>query len=370
MSRPSIGIRSLAISLPDTVRTNDYYRQKYPGVVAAAEERTLARVFAPIDPSSNTRIFDEEMQPYLADPFRGTVERRVLAPGETALMLEERAARAALAAAKMSPEDVDLMIVCSVLPDQIGPGSAAFLCAKLGLRGTAWSLESMCSGVLHALHTASTLIRAGEYRNALVVVSCTYSRNADESDTLSWFLGDAAGAFVIGRLDDGEGILGMKSIHSADTCGAFYYELTKDAGGEPRIRMRAGKNTSKQLRESGPISLQVCCKGAARAAGVTLRDIDFFVFNTPVPWYARFAARTLEIDPKRTICNYSRYANVGPALPAVNLYHAAQSGKIRKGDLVLLYTVGSVSSSGALVMRWGDVGLGPAPTASADLSHQ
>jgi 3-oxoacyl-[acyl-carrier-protein] synthase III len=358
MSSISVGIRSLSISLPGMVRTNDYWRKKYPDLVAAAEEKSLARTFAPIDPSSKTRLFDQEMEPYLSDPFRGTVERRILAPGETGLMLECRAARAALEAIRMSPKDVDLLISCAFLPEQIGPGNAAFLCAELGLEGTAWNLESTCSSVLHALHTASVLVRAGEYRNVLVIVSCSYSRYVDESDTLSWFLGDAAGAFVIGKLAPGEGVLGVKSIHTADTCGAFFYELTRDANGEPQICMGAGKNSSKQLRENGQVSVEKCCKGAARAAGVKLQDIDFFVFNTPLPWYARFCARALEIDPERTISTYPLYANVGPALPSVNLYHAARSGKIQNGDLVLLYTIGSVSTAGAMVMRWGDVKLG------------
>ncbi|MEW6729765.1 MAG: 3-oxoacyl-[acyl-carrier-protein] synthase III C-terminal domain-containing protein [Acidobacteriota bacterium] len=358
MSLSPIGISAFAIALPSNIRTNDYWRQKYPQLVAMAEEKTLARTFSPIEPSSKTLLFDEEMQPFLADPFRGTIERRILANGETALMLESRAARSALAALKMSPGDIDLMICCSFLPAQIGPGNAAFLCNELEFQGTAWNLESTCSSVLQALHTAAALVKAEQYRNVLVVVSCSYSLYAEESDSLSWFLGDGAGAFVISRLNAGEGILGVKSINTADTCGTFYYELAKDANGEPCIRMGASKNTSKRLRENGQDSVQKCCQAAAKKAGVTLKDIDFFVFNTPLPWYARFCARALDVDPERTISTYPLYANVGPVLPAVNLYHAVKERKINKGDLVMLYTVGSVSSAGAMVMRWGDVKLG------------
>ena len=106
MTTTQTGIRSLSISLPSQVRTNDYWREKYPGLVAAAEEKSLARTFAPIDPSSNTLIFDEEMEPYLADPFRGTVERRILGSSETGFMLESRAAREALEAALREPAKV------------------------------------------------------------------------------------------------------------------------------------------------------------------------------------------------------------------------------------------------------------------------
>jgi len=91
---------------------------------------------------------------------------------------------------------------------------------------------------------------------------------------------------------------------------------------------------------------------------VKLSEIDFFVFNTPTAWYGEFCRRSLGIPEERSVDTYPEFANVGPALLPVNLYRAAQSGRLRPGDLVLVYTIGSVSSAGALVMRWGDVALG------------
>lgn len=358
MALNSVGILGLSISLPATVRTNQFWYQHYPEVVAAAESKTLARTFAPIDPSSNTYLFDSEMEPYLSDPFRGTIERRYLAVGETILELECRAAREALDAVKMQKDDIDLIICCSFLPQQIGPGNGVFICRELEISIPVWNLESACSSVLHAVHTAAALVKAGEYNNILVIVSCSYSKYVDQADTLSWFVGDGAGAFIIGKVAANEGILAVKSINTADTCGSFYYELAKDENSKPVIRMGAGKNTSKLLRENGQASVHKCCTDAAKKAGVELKDIDMFIFNTPLPWYAQFCAKVLGVDTKRTINTYPIYANVGPALPAVNLFHAAYERKIKKGDLVLLYTIGSVSTAGAMIMRWGDVKLG------------
>lgn len=360
--REAAGVRGVAVAMPATVRRNDYFRQKYPAIVQAAEQKTLARSFAPIDQSAATREFDEEMAPYLQDPFRGTVERRVLAPGETALSLEARAVADVLAAAGLRPRDVDLLICCSFLPDQPGVGNAAFLARETGIQAPGWNLESTCTSALVGLQTASALVRDGQYERVLVVVSCTYSRVADEDDTLSWFMGDGAGAFLVGPEQPGRGILGVRTLSTAETCGAFYYELALTAAGQPRIRMGAGKNTSKLLRETGAAYLRESCREAAAMAGVALSDIALFAVNTPLAWYTRFCARVLEVSPERMVNAYPRYANIGPALPVVNLHHAATQGRLRPGDLVMLYTVGSVGTAGAMVMRWGDVSVGPQVT--------
>ncbi|MFC4943050.1 3-oxoacyl-ACP synthase III family protein [Pseudonocardia sp. GCM10023141] len=360
----SVGIRSIAVEFPSVVRTNDYWRARYPDVLADAEQKTLAQVFNPTDPTAASADFDTEMRPYLADVFRGTVERRALGPGETTLLLEERAARKALDAAGLAPADVDLMICCSFLPEHLGLGDAAFLAQRLGLTGSAWNVESTCSGALVALQTASALVRAGEYRTVLVVVSCTYSRVMDETDTLSWFLGDGAGAYVVGEVPAGQGLLAVNSVHTGETCGAFRWDLDVHEGA-PRIAVRAGTNSGRALRDTSSPVLRHCCLGAVEKAGLAISDIDFLVCNTPLAWYDRFAARALRIDPARTLTTYPRYANIGPALTTTNLYEAASTGMIKEGSLVLLFTVGTVSTAGAAVMRWGDVGLGPAPAVLA-----
>lgn len=367
MTRPSIGIRSLSVNFPSILRTNDYWRRKYPEVVAKAEEKTLARVFSPKDTSAGSYAFDTEMTPFVKDPFRGTVERRLLGPGETSVTMQARAIHQALAAAGVSRDSIDAMIVVSFINNTNGPGDAVYLAKALELGCPAWNLESACTGAIVALQNAWALVASGAYRRVLVSVSCTYSRMFDESDSLSFFLADGAGAFLVEEVPAGEGVLGFKIVNSSATCGAFSLDLAKDEQGEPRFKMRPGPDGSRLLRDTSAPYLTLCCEGACAAAGVTKHDIDFFVFNTPVAWHHRFGARALEIDPAKTTTTYPSYANIGPALMPVNLHHAAQSGKIKKGDLVLCYAVGSVSTAGAVVMRWGDVALGPPPPPSSDL---
>ena len=357
----AVGIRSIAVTFPKIVRTNEYWRHKYPQLVTQAEQKALAKLFSANDPNAKTSEFDEEMIPYLSDPFRGAVERRILASDESSMTLEKRVAFDAIAAAEMSTEDVDLMIVTSLFPERIAPGNASFLVGEMGLRCPAWNLESTCSSALVALQTANALVQTGAYRNVLVVISCTYSRLVDEDDTLSWFMGDGAGAFVVSALKPNQGVLATKIIHTAATCGAFFNELIIDAQGNPRMRIQNGKNASQQIRGTGVEFVRACTQGAVEAAGVTLDDIKFFAFNTPTAWYANLCVRALGIDPERTINLYPQIANIGPVLPIVNMYYGAQIGKVQENDLVLAYTIGSASTAAATVMRWGDVKLGPLP---------
>lgn len=351
------GVRAIAASLPATVRTNDYYRERHPDRVAALAERSLGKLWAR---ATTADAFSIEMAPYLEDPFRGTVERRVVGPGETALSLESAAARRALAAAGMTPNDVELMIVSSFQPDQLGVGNAAFLARELGLRRPAWNLETACSSSVVAFHTACGLVSAGQYRSVLVVASCTYSRNADDADSVSWFLGDGAGAIVVSRVAEGEGLLGMHTVPTTETCDTFYYAMTPQASAPPRAVMQCTPQSGRILHESAEPQLRACCEGAAQRAGVRLADVDLLVCNTPTAWFSAFAARALGLDPGRTVSYFPRTGNIGCALMPVNLHAAAREGRLRRGDLVLLYSVGSVSTASAAVVRWGDVALGPA----------
>jgi 3-oxoacyl-[acyl-carrier-protein] synthase-3 len=349
-----VGMSALAVAFPTGVRTNDWWIEHHPDMVASASERTLARVWSG-SPGSDS-AFQRTMEPYLSDPFRGSIERRWLGRGETSLSMELDAARRVLSAANRAASDIDLAIIASFVPDQIGVGNAAFFVRELGLACPAWNLESACSSAVVGLNTAVAIVRARQARRVLVAVSCSYSREASETDTLSWFLGDGAGAFLVEELQPGYGWMGAHTVHTAETCSAFRYSLIVE-NEAARVRMLAGPDAGRLLRDYGEIYLRQCCAGAAEAAGVALSDIDFFVFNTPTAWYAAFAAESLGIAHERTISVYPEVANVGPVLMPANLHRAASTGRIRRDDLVMLYAVGSVSTASAVVMRWGSVDL-------------
>lgn len=194
MTRPRI--LAPHISLPATVRNNDYYREHYPKLVADSRNSALSAVWTP-DNSHEVTYFEQAMTAYLADPFRGTIHRHILAPDETIRIHEIAAATAALADRAIAPEQVDLLISVSMWPDQLGFGNGLWLAERLGLRCAAWNLETAQSGGLAALQAAHAFTANGLYRTVLVVVSCSYSRAVPESSTFSWFLGDGAAAAIV-----------------------------------------------------------------------------------------------------------------------------------------------------------------------------
>lgn len=356
----NVGIRALAVSVPDRVITNEHWRRTQSRLVEEAEKRSWLWTRPRAWTAETSEDFTQEMAPFLGDPFRGSIERRFLADGQTALELEADAARRALDAAGIGIDDIDLLLVTSFQPDHHGIGGAVYLARELGSSGAAWNIESACSSANLGLMTACNLVRAGQFRRALVVTSCTYSRVTDESDPLSWTIGDAATALVVGEEEEGCGYLGGHSIHSADTCGAVEYFLDLDADGEPRQRMRTGRNAGKLLRETSVPHLRQCVDGALAHAGLERGDIDFGVFNTPLAWYASFCARALGLDRAKTINMHPIYNNVGPCLTFTNLFHAGH-WQLKEGDRVLIYSVGSVSSCTATLVRWGKVALAPLP---------
>ncbi len=344
--------------MPSGVRTNDYWRSLYPTVVEDLEQKGRHKIWSPPPNSIGTSLFLEEMAPYLHDPFRGTVERRVLGAGQTSLSIECGAARRALDAAGIGPENIDITLCVSFLGDHAGLGNGAFLARALDLPGPAWNVESTCAGSLAALDLASSLIGSGRADRILVVTSCDYSRRIDERDVLSWTSGDGAAAFVVGRASSNHGILGSNFIPTTATCGSLYFEYCEPAPNEYGVRMQCTADAGRLLRETSEDCIRRTCERAMTQAGVTIHDVDHFIFATPTAWYANFCARSLGIDPRRCVDTYPQYANIGPVCWLANLYEHARSRGIRSGDIVLLCAIGSVSSAGAIVARFGTMNLG------------
>lgn len=355
--KSSIGLRSLTIKFPETIRTNDYWYENFPHLLPKTRKRQ--RVATAIG-NNDSDIWSQAVAPYLGDPFRGAIERRILQEEESGLALESQAAKEAIALAGLAPEDIDLALVSALFPDRPGPGHATYLSREIGLRCPAWNIESTCASALVALQTARAFIESGIYRTILIVISHFGSNATDNADSLSWSLGDGAGAFIVSSVRGDEGILGMAIAPTIETCDAYCYELANNGKGKTQTLARTGDNAI-ALAETAVDAARSCCQKATDAAGVSLADIDFFAFNTPTAWYANVCARALGIDRDRVLNLYPRYSNIGPVFPLANLDCAARQGKIRQGDLVLLYANGAAATAAAAILRWGDTVLGTPP---------
>lgn len=378
----SVGIRSLAVSFPHTIRTNQYWQQKFPELfqvnprqrrvkLSEASKAFESVAFESVESSATANGIDlwlQELTTYLADPFRGSVNRHVVSEGESSLLLECQAAQDAIRAANLSPDQIDLALVSSLFPDTVGTGLATQLAERLGLNCPAWNLESTCASALIALHTAQAFLQTGTYRHILIVASHLGSQAVNEADTLSLSMGDGAGAMVVSSDRPNRGLMSTKIVPTTATIGAYIHGLAIDAQGNPRFQTSTGDNAS-SLGETAVDRVRQCCLTAVKEAGVSLDQIHCFAFNTPTAWYASVCAKALGIDPAKVIDLYPLYANLGPVFPIANLYHAAMQGKIRDNDLVLVYANGAAATAAAIVMRWGDVGLGARIPPALNLSQ-
>lgn len=364
MNHRRIGIRSVAVSFPSVLRTNDYFRKRSPDILAGAARTSLAKAFSVRDAHSSDTDLDpwtKAMKPYCMDPFRGTVERRVLGPGESSITLEIDAAEAALAAAGAAAGDIDLLLVASMFPAQPGPGNAALLARTMGMRCAAWNLNATCSGALVGIETAVALLEGQRYENALVAASATYSRYGDDRDALSVTFGDGAGAVLLGRCEGGAELLGAKTLDSGSSWGLFYVDQVVDSNGMTREFIRATREAGQKSPEIVAEYLRQCSHGALADAGVDIGQIKLVAGFMATAWYANFMASVLGIEPGRIVDLYPKYGLNSVASVIAHLHHAAHAGRLAPGDLVLAYSHGFSGSSTALVLRWGDVKLGPLP---------
>lgn len=350
-------IRAIGVRYAADRRTNRWYEDRYPDALREMAEKRLNRAFSAEGSDDESRAFDAQMSRYLADPFRGATVRYKLGPGETSRTLERGAADDALDAAGLTGRDIDCFLVASWLPeDFVAPGNAVYLARDLGSAAPAFNLETACSSGLAGLELAEGLLAVGRYRRVLLVLSNTLSRQADDTNSLSWISSDTAAAVVLERSDEAE-ILGSYMENTAETAGVFVHRVSPQG-----VRMELGDVGGHALRASGsPTLVSRLCRGALDRAGVDLRDIAYFGCSTPLAWFASLCRDALGLSADRTLDLFPRVGNAGLPFPAIHLHHAVSEGRLRRGDLALLFTVGSTSSAGAMVVRAGDWALGPHP---------
>jgi 3-oxoacyl-[acyl-carrier-protein] synthase III len=352
----NIGLQSIAVAYPPRRMTNDYWRRKYPELVHEQEHYAGKRVWTtPTSP----RPFETAMRPYFNDAFMGAKVRRWLAPGQPVLELEVEASRLCLQAAGLSTADVDVALVSAIMPDQYDVGNATYLAQALDLRA-AWNVESMCSSAVVSLQAAIGLVASGQAKRVLVVVSCAYSRFTDENDPLCWANGDGAAALLIGAVEAGAGFLASHTHSSWPTNGALITAPENTPSGI-LMRMRPQPGAGKKIADNAAPQLVECIGEVLRKCSHTLDDIDFFALPAGVAWMADFVTATLPIPRDKLLMQHDRYANTGPVMTPTHLFAALHEGRVKAGDLTLLFGIGSASNAASAVLRLGHVSLGPVP---------
>jgi 3-oxoacyl-[acyl-carrier-protein] synthase III len=288
----------------------------------------------------------------------GIRERRIAADDETTTTLSVHAARDALAVAGVDASEVDLVIVGTCSPDYPLPATAVLVATELGAtRAAGFDLQAACSGFLFALATGSAFIRSGTHRNVLVIGVEVLSRFIDWTDRNTCVLfGDGAGAVLLSASDQPGGLLGADLFSDGSGCEAIIVPGGGSADPASAETVAAGKHYIRMLgREVYKYATRQLADSAANAlrdAGLTVDDIDQFVFHQANLRIIESVQKQLGIPGERLFINIEKYGNTSAASVPMALVEAVAAGRIHPGDRILMVAFGAGYTAGAAVVEW------------------
>jgi 3-oxoacyl-[acyl-carrier-protein] synthase-3 len=291
----------------------------------------------------------------------GIRERHVVDPGVATSDLGKEAALKAIERAGLKPDDIGLIVVGTVTPDMMFPSTACLVQHKIGAH-SAWGfdLSAACSAFTYSLTTASQIVASGGVEHALVIGADVMSSIIDYTDRATCVLfGDGAGAVVVSAARDAaEGAI-------------LDYEHEIDGSGGPALCMPAGGSLRPSTHETVDKRLhfvkqdgQTVFKFAVRKTeeisrrilernGLTPQDLDLFVSHQANRRIIQSATEKLGVAPDKVIINIDRFGNTTAATIPLALNDAMCAGRLKKGSLVLLASVGAGFTVGTVLLRWG-----------------
>jgi len=356
-----VGITGLGASLPEEVRGNDYWsdgwRQRMAEDFFRAAERTALETKGGSTAGALRKVWD--------DPFKGAVERRVIDAAHESSDMEVDACRDALRVAGMGADEIDLLIGYSQVPDEAIPPNHGKVSHLLGLRfeTAVFTLDAGCASFLPQLTTAVRLIQSGDHRAALVFQSTASSRILDYEGPSSPSLGDGAVAATVGRVEPGLGLVDRIQLNRGDLFDGIVLtrvhgnERWYESPSEPEPFTIGTRNLehAKRMGADGPEFCRETCLPLLERHGITADDVDFFVCAQSAAWWADACAAAISIDADRYVSaddHFKKYGHLLPASASLNLWIAWRSGRLRVGDLVLMYTPGAGFTQTASLVRW------------------
>lgn len=288
----------------------------------------------------------------------GIRERRIAEPDMATSDMATKAAERALADAGVSPEEIDLIIVGTATPDMFFPSVACLVQANLkAINAAAFDLTAGCSGFVYSLVTASQFIKSGLYKKVLVIGAETLSKILDWTDRNTCVLfGDGAGAAVLAATESGCGILGVDL--GADGAGGDLLKLPAGGSRNPAtaetinqrmhfVHMNGNEVFKFAVKIMGETALK-----ALHQAGLKHEDIDCLIPHQANIRIIQSAAKRLQLPMEKVFVNVDKYGNTSAASIPIALEEALHSGKIKKGDIVVLVGFGAGLTWASCVIKW------------------
>jgi 3-oxoacyl-[acyl-carrier-protein] synthase-3 len=280
----------------------------------------------------------------------GIERRHIASDGETTVDLAEYAARRALDAANVAPEEVDFIAFGTTTPDLIFPNCGVLLQHRLGCRGVpAFSVETACAGFMYALSIADKYVRCGEVKRALVVGSETLSRITDWSDRGTAVLfADGAGAVLL-EPSDAPGVLSTHLHADGHYKDLLYCDSGVSKGFAPKLAITMVGNEVFKLAVT---RLGEAVDETLAANGLDRTALDWLVPHQANIRIIQAMARRLELPMERVIVTVQEHGNTSAASVPLALDVAVRDGRIRRGDLLLLEAFGGGFTWGSALVRY------------------
>lgn len=289
----------------------------------------------------------------------GIRERHIVEKGVATSDLAVAAAKNALAQRSLLPTDIEVIVVATVTPDMFFPSTACLVQHKLGAKG-AWGfdLSAACSAFVFALQTGAQFIATGAHKKVMVIGADVMSSIIDYTDRATCVIfGDGAGAVILEPAeDDSLGIIDY--LHEIDGSGGCALYMPGGGSLNPPTHETVDQKMH-YVHQDGPAvfkyavrKLAEVCEKILERNGFKGSDVDAFIPHQANKRIITATADRLSLRPESVIINIDRYGNTTAGTIPLAMETARQEGKLKKGDLVLLASVGAGFTVGATLLRW------------------
>jgi len=289
----------------------------------------------------------------------GIRERHIVDKGVATSDLAVEAAKKALAQRGIEASDIEAILVGTVTPDMFFPSTACLVQHKLGAKG-AWGfdLSAACSAFLYALQVGTQFVATGAHKRVMVIGADVMSSIIDYTDRATCIIfGDGAGAVILEAADsDSLGVIDF--VHEVDGSGGCYLYMPGGGSLHPSThetvdaKMHYVHQDGQAVFKFAVRKQTELCEKILERNGIKASDIDVFIAHQANKRIINATAERLGLRPENVVINIDRYGNTTAGTIPLAMDTARQEGKLKKGDLVLLASVGAGFTVGATLLRW------------------
>lgn len=289
----------------------------------------------------------------------GIRERHIVDKGVATSDLSVEAAKRALAARGLAPSDIEAIIVGTVTPDMFFPSTACLVQHKLGAKGVwGFDVSAACSAFVYALQAGAQFVATGAHKKVLVIGADVMSSIMDYTDRATCIIfGDGAGAVILEPADDDS--LGMIDfLHEVDGSGGCSLYMPGGGSLNPATQETVDQKMHYVHQDGQAVfkyavrKMAEVCDKILRRNGLKGSDVDAFIPHQANKRIITATGDRLGLRPESVIINIERYGNTTAATIPLAMETARQEGRLKKGSLVLLASVGAGFTAGATLLRW------------------